>query len=104
MQIVKVSLLKTETSWAGRVSITGQRQAIDQEISAVRPSEAADTFLMHLRDLLAGPDERATERIHRTIPKAASGSAWIPTQVSDDEFQVNANLVDDTDGQVDRQP
>ena len=88
MQIVKVNLLKTETSWATRVSIAGRKQAIDLDISAVPPSEAADNFLMHLRDSPAGPDETAREHIHSTIPKAASGSAWIPPQVSDDELQV----------------
>ena len=88
MQVVKVNLLKTETSWATRVSIAGRKQAIDLDISAVPPSEAADNFLMHLRDSPAGPDETAREHIHRTIPKAASGSAWIPPQVSDDELQV----------------
>ena len=88
MQVVKVNLLKTETSWATRVAIAGRKQAIDLDISAVPPSEAADNFLMHLRDSPAGPDETAREHIHRTIPKAASGSAWVPPQVSDDELQV----------------
>ena len=88
MQIVKVNLLKTETSWATRVSIAGQRQTINLDISAVPRSEAADNFLMHLRHSPARPDETAREHIHRTIQKAASGSAWIPPQVSDDEIQV----------------
>ena len=88
MQVVKVNLLKTETSWATRVSIAGRKQAIDLDISAVPPSEAADNFLMHLRDSPAGPDETAREHIHRTILKAASGSAWVQPQVSDDELQV----------------
>ena len=77
-----------KTSWATRVSITGRKQAIDLDISAVPPSEAADNFLMHLGDSPAGPDETAREHIHRTITKAASGSAWIPRQVSKDELQV----------------
>ena len=88
MQVVKVNLLKMETSWATRVSIAGRKQAINLDISALPPSEAADNFLMHLRDSPAGPEETAREHIHRTIPKAASGSAWIPPQVSDDELQV----------------
>ena len=88
MQVVKVNLLKTETSWATQVSIAGWKQAIGLNISAVPPSEAADNFLVHLRDSPAGPDETAREHIHRTIPIAASGSAWIPPQVSDDELQV----------------
>ena len=75
MQIVKVNLLKTETSWGTRVEIIGRKQAMDLDISAVPPSEAADNFLMHLRDSPAGPDQSARDRIHRTIPKAASGSA-----------------------------
>ena len=86
--MVKVNLLKTETSWATGVAIAGQKQAIDLDIPAVPLSEAADNFLMHLRDSLAGPDETAREHIHRAIPKAASGSAWVPPQVSDDELQV----------------
>ena len=88
MQIVKVNLLKTETSWSTRAAIAGRKQAIDLDISAVPPWEAADNFLMHLRDSPAGPEESARDHIHRTIPKAASGSAWIPPQVSDDELQV----------------
>ena len=88
MQVVKVNLLKTETSRATRVSIAGRKQAIDLNIVAVQPSEAADNFILHLRDSPAGPDETAREHIHRTIPKAASGSAWIPPQVSDDELKV----------------
>ena len=88
MQAVKVNLLKTETSCATRVSIAGRKQAIDLDISAVPPSEEADKFLMHLRDSPTGPDETARENIHRTIPKAASRSAWIRQQVSDDELQV----------------
>ena len=88
MPIVSVNLLKTETSWATRVSIAGWEQAIDLDISAVPPSEVADNFLMHLRDSPAGPDETAIEHIHRTIPEVASGCAWIPRQVSDDELQV----------------
>ena len=55
--MVKVNLLKTETSWATRVAIAGRKQAINLDISAVLPSEAADNFLMHLRDRPAGPDE-----------------------------------------------
>ena len=47
---MKVNLLKTETSWAIRVAIAGRKQAIDLDISAVPPSEAADNLLMHLRD------------------------------------------------------
>ena len=80
--------MKTDTSWATRITIAGRKQAIDLDISAVRPSEAADNFLLHLRDSPSGPDRTAREHIHRTIPKAASGSAWIPPQVSDDELQV----------------
>ena len=87
MQVVKVNLLKTETSWATQVSIASRKQAIDLDISPVPPSQAADNFLMHLRDSPAGPDETAREHIHQTIPKVASGSAWIPPQVSDDELQ-----------------
>ena len=93
MQVVKVNLLKTETSWATRLSIAGRKQANDLDISAVPPSEAADNFLMHLRDSPAGLDETAREHIHRTIPKAASGSAWIPPQVSDDELQVYLEFI-----------
>ena len=63
MQAVKVNLLKTESSWATRVSIADRKQAIDLEISAVPPSEAADNFLMHLRDSPAGPDDTAREHI-----------------------------------------
>ena len=85
---MKVNLLKTETSWATRVAIAGRTQAIDLDISAVPPSEAADNFLMHLRDSPAGPDETAREHIHRTIPKAATGSAWVPQHISDGELQV----------------
>ena len=88
MQIVKVNLLKTETSWAALVGIARRKQAIDLDISAVPPSEAADNFHMHLRDSPAAPEESAREHIQRTIPKAASGSAWIPPQVSDDELRV----------------
>ena len=88
MQIVKVNLLKTETSWATPVGIAGRKQAIDLDISAVPPSEVADNFLMHLLDSPAGPDVSARENIHRTIPNAASGIAWIPLQLSDDELQV----------------
>ena len=83
-----VNLLKTETSWSTRVAIAGRKQAIDLDISAVPPSEAADNFLMHLRDSPARPAESARDHIHRIIPKAASGSAWIPPQISDDELQV----------------
>ena len=75
MQVVKVNLLKTEASWATPVAIAGQKQAIDRDISALPPSEAAANFLMHLQDSPAWPDETAREHIHRTIPKAASGSA-----------------------------
>ena len=57
------------------------------DISAVPPSEAADNFLMHLPDLTAGPDETPRGHIRRTFPKAASGSAWVPPQNSDDELQ-----------------
>ena len=81
MQVVTVNLLKTETRWATRVAIAGRKQAIDLDISAVPPSEAADNFLMHLRDLPAWPDETAREHIHRTIPKGREqkclGSATI---------------------------
>ena len=80
MQIVVGNLQKTETNWATPGSIAGRKQAIEPDISAVPPLEAADTFLMHLRDSPAGPDETARERIHRTILKAARGSAWIPPQ------------------------
>ena len=68
--------------------MVARKQAIDLDISAVPPSEAADNFLMHLRDSPAGPGETTRENIHRTIPKAASGSAWVPPQVSDYELQV----------------
>ena len=88
MQVVKVNLLKTETSWGTQVAIAGRKQAIDLDISAVPPSEAAGNFLMHLRDSPAGPDKTAREHINRTIPKAASGSAWVRPQVSEDELQV----------------
>ena len=88
MQIVKVHLLKTETSWATRVAIAGRKQAIHLHISVVLPSEAADNFLMHLRDLPARPDESARDQIHRTIPKAASRSAWIPPHLLDNELLV----------------
>ena len=88
MQIVNVNLLKKEMSWSPRVAIAGWKQAIDLDISAVPPSEAADNFLMHLRDTPAGPEESARDHIHRTIWKAASGSAWIPLQVSSDELKV----------------
>ena len=85
---MKVNLLKTETSSATGVAIVGRKHAIDLDISAVSPSEAAENLLMHLRDSPAGPDETAREQIHRTIPKAASASAWVPPQVSDHELQV----------------
>ena len=88
MQIVKVNLLRTETTCATRVAIAGCKQAIDLDFPVVPPSEAADNFLMHLRDSPAGPVESARDQIHRTIPKPASGSAWIPPQDSDDELQV----------------
>ena len=88
MQVVKVDLLKGETSRAFRVSIAGRKQAMELDISAVPPSEAADNFLMHLRDSPAGPDKTAREDSHRTNPKAASGRSWIPPQVADDELQV----------------
>ena len=64
MQIVKVNLLKTETSSATQVAIAGRKQAIDLDISAVPPSEAADNFLMHLRDSPAWPDESARDSIY----------------------------------------
>ena len=48
MQIVKVQLLNTETSWATRLEIAGRKQAIHLDIYAVPPLEAADNFLMHL--------------------------------------------------------
>ena len=64
MQIVEVNLLKTETSWATRVGIAGRKQAIDLDIYAVSPSEPADNFLMHLRDLPAGSDETAREQLN----------------------------------------
>ena len=41
MQVVKVNLLKTETSWATRVAIAGWKQAIDLDISAMPPLESA---------------------------------------------------------------
>ena len=88
MQIVEVNLLKTETSRAIQVAIAGRKQAIGLDISAVPPAEAADNFLMHLRDSPAGPDESARDHTHRTILKAASGSACIPPQVSDEDVQV----------------
>ena len=88
MQVVKVTLLKTETSWATQVAIAGQKQAIDLDISAVRPSESADNFLMHLRDSQAGPEETGRKHIRCTFLKAASGSVWVPSQVSDNELQV----------------
>ena len=88
MQVVKVNLLKTETSWATRLSIAGGKQAINLDISAVPPLEAADNFFMHLQDSPAGPDETAREHIHQTIPKAASGSALTPPHVCDDGLQV----------------
>ena len=78
MQVVKVNLLKTETSWATRASIAGRKQAIDLDIPVVPPSKAADNFLMHSRHSPARPDETAREHIHQSIPKAASGGAWIP--------------------------
>ena len=81
LQVVKVNLLKPKTSWATRVSIASPNQAIDLDISALPPSEAADNFLMHLRDLRAGPEETAREHIHRTIAKAVSGSSGIPPQL-----------------------
>ena len=87
-QIVKVNLLKTETSWSTRVAIAGRKQAIDLDIFAVRPSKVAGNFLMHLRVSPAGPEASARDRIHRTIQKAASGSAWIRPQISDYELQV----------------
>ena len=61
MQIVKVNLMKTETSWATRVGFAGRKQAIDPDISPVPPSAAADNFLMHLRDKPAWPDETARD-------------------------------------------
>ena len=88
MQIVKVHLLKTGTSWSTRVAIAGQKQAMDLDISAVPPSEAADNFLMHLRHSPAGPEESARDQIHRIVPKTASAGAWIPPKVSHDELQV----------------
>ena len=57
MKVLKVNLLKTETSWSTRVSIAGWKQAIDLDISAVPPSEAPDNFPMHLRDSPAGPQQ-----------------------------------------------
>ena len=84
MPIVKVNLVKTETSWSTQVAIAGWKKAIYLDISAVPPSEAPDNFLMHFRDSPAGPDEFARDHIHRTIPKAVSGSALIPP----DELQV----------------
>ena len=66
-QIVQVNLLKTETSSAIRVGIAGQKQAINRDISALPPSEAADNFLMHLRDSPAGPDECGSDHIHQNI-------------------------------------
>ena len=87
MKVVKVSPLKTETSSSTRMAIAGPKQAIDLNISAVPPSEAPDSFLMHLRDSPAGPTELLRNHIQGTIIKAASGPAWIPRQVSDDELQ-----------------
>ena len=75
MQVVKVNLLKTETSWATRVSIARQKQAIDLNISAVPPSEPADNFLLHLRDLMertfAGILKGATHLLRHLRPKAS---------------------------------
>ena len=88
MQIVKVNLLKTETSWGTRGSIAGRKQAMDLDNSAAPPLEAADNFLMHLRGAPPGPDETAREHIQRTIPITATGSVWIPPQVSNYELQV----------------
>ena len=88
MQTVKVNLLNTQTSWSTQVAIAGRKRAIDLDISALPPSEVAENFLMHLQDSPAAPDKSATDQIHRTIPKAASGSAWIPPQVPDDKPQV----------------
>ena len=92
MKVVKVNQLKTVTSWSTRVAIAGQMQAIDMDISAFPPLEAADNFLMHLRDSPDGPEDSVRDRIHRTIPNAASGSAWIPPQVSGDEGLAICNL------------
>ena len=79
MKVLEVYLLKTEASWSTQVAVTGRKHAIDQDISAVQPSEAPDTFSMHLRDPLAGPTESVRDHIHRTTPKAGSGSAWTHT-------------------------
>ena len=80
MQILKVNVLKTETSMSTRVAIAGRKQVIDLDISAVPPPGAADNLRMHLRDSPAGPQESARDHIHRTIPKAASRGAWILPQ------------------------
>ena len=88
MKVGKVKLLKTETTCYTRVAIARRKQAIDLGISALPLSEAADNFLVHLRDSPAGPAESARDHIHRTIPKVASWTAWILPQVSDDELQV----------------
>ena len=86
MQVVKVNLLKTETSWSIWVGIADWKQGTDLDISAVPPSEAADNFLMHLRDSPAWPEESARDHIPGTIRKVASESGWLPPQVSDDEL------------------
>ena len=80
---MKVNLLKTETSWATRASIAGWKQAVDLDISAVPPSEAADNFLMH-RSYNGSPptcrDEKRTSSKSRTGPlptRSSSGSIGI---------------------------
>lgn len=84
MRKIRVNLLDTETSWATRVAIAGRKQAVDLDISAVPPSEAADNFLLHLRNAPREPGESDRDWINRTIPNAAEGSAWIPSQIAND--------------------
>ena len=72
MQIVKVTVLKMETSWATWIGIADRKEPIHVDISDMPLSQAADNFLVHLTDWPAGPDESAREHIHRTIPKAKS--------------------------------
>ena len=68
MQIVKVNLLENETSRATRVSIAGRKQAIDLDISAVPPSEAADNFLRHLHLPVARPPARTPAQTRHAPP------------------------------------
>ena len=88
MKVSKVNLLKTETSCSARVAIKDQKEAMDLDISAVPPWEAPDNSLLHLQDSPAWPKGYVRDHTHRTVPKAASRSAWMPPQVSDDELQV----------------